>query len=207
MAYISNHSHSSHIHCQFQILKAIYFRMSEKPQINSMCPSIPETTLQARDIAPGTHRERPEGDAGPSTFSYTNQAGQTQLMDICGGHEATNGVRPLAFGTYVEMNMAGNQATTDRECYDAIQNSLASSALILTDILSEIRQLQLRLTVLEQALSTLRYPQQTPFWEDTSDYTEFLVPNFMNMQAQNYPYPTYTSQSDIFVSDDTKTDG
>lgn len=179
--------------------------MSEKPRTAIVQPSFSEAALQPRDTAPGARWEIPEGDTRSSTFSFAAQAGQTPSGGFFDGYEARNGLLLPNLETHVEMNMTGNQSTADRECYDAIQTSLESSSMMLMDILSEIRQVQLRLTALEQAISNLWCPQQTAYWEYTPDYAEFLAPNFINMQAQNYHDPTCSSQSDVHLNDDAKT--
>lgn len=179
--------------------------MPEILQVTSMPLSLPEATLQAQDTAPCARGEISEDAASSDTLLYSAHACQSQAKDFSGGCEAADGVRLPAIETHDEMKTTGNQPTADGEGYDAIQKALESSSLMLIDIMSEIRQLQLRLTALEQALSNLWYPQQNPYWEYTSGYADFSMPHFINMQGHNYYNPTWPSQSDIFFSGDAET--
>lgn len=179
--------------------------MPEIPQTTSMPRSLSEASLQAQGVVPYPCSELLESEATSNTPCHPAQACQAQILGLFGDYEATNGARLPVLETHVETNTAGNQFTADRERYDTIQQAPTDSFLMLADILSEIRHLQLRLLALERALSNLWYPQQASYWECTSHNMAFTAPDHNNMQAQNDYDPTWPSQSDIFFSDDIKT--
>jgi hypothetical protein len=180
--------------------------MSENPHNTTTPRSLSGSALRAQDAVPRHHWEIPKNEGAPSTSCQSGRACDAQGLDIFpAGHDAVNGVPLPVTETYIEMNAAATQPNVNAEYYEATQRASMYSSLVLSDILSEIRQLQLQLMTIEQALSNLWYTQQTPFWDCTYGYTESSVPDFKSVQEENDCNPTWPSQYHTFSSDDTKT--